>query len=345
MKKEFAALFSRTPDRVENGDYYYRVPWYEQEYSAEAVARYNNVSVEEVHERREKRSKAEFWQHWKSRTFSGMFDNFYFYEWTKCFREGEERDSLLDAVIRDITDNGKPIVDIASGECMGFAAFLLKENPRIPCLISDIDPYIIDRLHRRIEEYLPGYDISLASFDNLELPFRDNAVEYVTGIAAVGNSSLGKPFLPTPEMSFEDFCQANDRKLLCEVYRVLKPGGRFITAEGPGEIALNWEKIDRFFRDHDKLYGLFSEDIVRSRMKRQEERMKRYTPLDDKIRSAGFEIEVKKQYRRRLTPYELTANFTEDWECAPLADPHIDEDIIDIYTTSALYILRKPLEE
>jgi hypothetical protein len=46
-------------------------------------------------------------------------------------------------IINEIASEGKPFMDIASSESMGFAPYLIKMNPEMPCLVTDINEAVI----------------------------------------------------------------------------------------------------------------------------------------------------------------------------------------------------------
>lgn len=343
MKKDFAELFERTPDRVENGDYYYRVPWMEEEqkrygtwtHSAEDIAYW------------EQYSRQHFMSNWKKRTFDGEFSEAEDYTWLKNVK-GKGRNPELFRIFSHIAASGTPIVDIASSEDMGMIPYILKLNPNVPCLVTDIDSCAMQRLRARISENLPEYDISIASFDNLDMPFSDDSVPYITGFGSITSCFMNKNWVQEEETdpnirTFEDFMDAVERKAISEVYRVLKPSGLFVIADG---CDLEWDydlqEVNAFFENHDLLYGLYSRDMVLEKIEHIEIRKNSSAPWNEKLLSAGFEVVFANRTCEKLSPSIVAACLSVTGDPVEIAEPHRDEDIIRIYAPCYTYVLRKP---
>lgn len=345
MEKIFADMFARQPDEIVKGDYFYRVPWKEQERQKYGYRDLNESELEDF----EKKSKTEFMHHWDKRTFQGDFDKANDFGWLECIK-GQNKDPQVEEIIHNIAREGIPFMDIASSEAMGLASYILKVNPKTPCLVTDIDAHAMKHLRSRVDENLPESEcnISIASFDNLDIPLGDASIDCVTSYAAIGNAATNKSWSKEDETdpsiaTFDDFIGAHKRKLLSEVYRILKPGGLFITAEGEWEWEYDLQEIDGYFSEHEKLYGLYTHDEVRKRLVQIELEKEKCGLCDEIFTSAGFEVEYEKRYSKKysLDNVVLSVSLTGD----PVSVKECDrtEDIINIYDQSILYILRKPV--
>ena len=342
MDKIFEEMFSKQPDEIINGDYFYRVPWIELEQQKYGGWIYSESDLENY----EKRSKAKFKNVWEERTFQGEFDKTNDDLWLKSIK-GKNKNAKIEEIFYNIARESTPFMDIASSEGMGLASYILKLNPKTPCLVTDIGEHNIKRLRSRIGENLPEYDISLASFDNLEMPIKDASINCVTSIGAIMHSYMNRSWSKDDETdpkieTFEDFQDAKQRKSINEVYRVLKPGGLFITVEDEWDWEYDLKKIDDYFAEHEKLYGLYTHDRVRERIAEFEVQKERQALRDTTFTSEGFTVECEKRYNKKL-PLNIVAqslSFAGD----PVRVKECDrtEDIINIYTQVILYILRKP---
>ena len=343
MKEIFADMFALAPDKIENGDYYYRVPWIEREQRLYGDWVYSDEALE----RFEKRSKAVFRSVWEKRTFDGDFDEARDYHWLKTVK-GADKSAYVTEIFAKIARDNTPFMDIASSEAMGIASYILKLNPKTPCLVTDIDEHNIRRLHSRIGENLPGYDISLASFDNLDMPLADGSIECVTSMGAIMHSNMNRSWSVENESdpnvtTFADFGESCRRRAIAEVYRILKPGGIFITAEGEWDWEYDARTIDDHFSSHDKLYGLYTRERVYERISEFEEQKAKYALCDDKFTSAGFTVEFERRYKTKC-PLDIAAiSLSETGDPVTVEDGDRTEGIIDIYDQHILYILRKPL--
>jgi len=344
MEKHFDAMFSRQPDKIKDGDYYFRVPWIEAEQKSFGLWTLSDKGIAGS----EKHSREHFMPNWEKRTFEGEFNESEDYVWLKDVK-GKDRNPVLFKLLSDIAGSGTPIVDIASSESMGMLPYLLKLNPSISCMASDVDFYAMERLRNRINENFPEYSISISSFDNTDMPFADNSVPVITGFCPITSCSIGKSWVPSDETdpnikTFDDFENAIFRKAISEVYRVLKPGGLFVFADG---YALEWEydmdEINAFFEKKELLYGMFSRDLVLEKLAEVNILKNQLFQLKDELLRAGFEIVFESRISEKLPSAQAIESLMSiNREPVNISESRPDEDIISCYSPSYTFVLRKP---
>lgn len=351
MEKIFAEMFSRKPDLELNGDYYYNTPWLDDVFIQEAKRR--ELSFEEFFEWKDSMATTNFINLWGMRTFQNEFSDLFDDKlWLENF-SGTNKNGELEKIINTITNERKPFMDIASGSGMGLASYIVKLNPEIPCLVTDIDMRQMQCLRSSIDNHIPEYNISLAAFDNFDMPLKDDSLEYITSIAGL-SSSAGNPLNKT-ENFFQIF---EDRlKLSSEVYRVLKPGGLFITIESSQEYDYDLQKLYSNYSANGKLYGVYTYDEIQAVCGLLTE-----DSWHDKFASVGFEIEFEKSYYERNTLNSIMQfihyitkcygihkwekkNWDEELRSGNISwnyCNHSEFEGFDLYNINTFFILRKP---
>ncbi len=143
MDKIFAEMFSKQPDEIIAGDYFYHITWF-KDLLVEA-AKNKGFTLQEFLKWREnianKRSVKIIWE---EKTFQGELYQ-HNAPWLESFK-GENKDDNLIAIINRIAIDNKPFMDIASSESMGLAPYFIKNNPKKPCLVTDIDLHVMKLL-------------------------------------------------------------------------------------------------------------------------------------------------------------------------------------------------------
>jgi len=248
MDKIFAELFTKEPIEIIDNDYYYDTDQEGDQF---------RVTDEEL------------------------------LSWVKNNWANKKQNSFIfDEIASKIASDGKPFMEIACGPGMGMAPVILMKNPSIPCLATDACSKIIKAWRNYINQNLPEYNISLASFSVLDMPIKDNSFDYVTSLLGIGSTRNG---------------EAGKIKAINEVYRVLKPGGYFIANEiefvdmaKVEEVHRVWDRKNwyRENRWHDKFisanFQIESEDKFQIR---------KFTKDDNDFGEAahrlGIEIEIK----------------------------------------------------
>ena len=344
MEQIFTTMFSRKPDEIINGDYFYRVPWIETEQKRFGTWTQSDEDLVYL----EERSRTNFRQKWENRTFDGDFIEGVDYGWLKDVK-GKGRNPDLYKIFTAISASGIPMVAIASRESVGLIPYILKLNRDTPCLATDIDSYAMRRLRNRTNENLSDYRISIASFDNLDMPFSDNAVPCITGFGAITSCSVNKNWVQDEETdtnikTFQDFTESLQRKAISEVYRVLKPGGIFVLADG-GDIEWEYDihQVNGFFESHNLLYGVFSRDMIIRRIAEEEEKKKNSAPWDEKLKNTNFEVIFSDRISEKLPVNAAADIISNTGEPTTVYKTDVDEDIISINAVHYVYVLRKPL--
>jgi ubiquinone/menaquinone biosynthesis C-methylase UbiE len=184
----------------------------------------------------------------------GFFKN----NWEGKRQNRSESYKLCDAVCEKIAAEGKPFMEIACGPGMGLTPKILSKNPKIPCLATDACSRLIKAWRRYINSNLTEYNIDLASFSAMNIPIKDASFDYVTSFIGISSTRNG---------------ETGQLRALKEIYRILKPGGYFITVENEWT---DLSKIDEVF----KLWGRYNYFGTEKRMS-----------WHDKFASAGFLIE------------------------------------------------------
>lgn len=238
MNKIFADLFSKPPQEIIENDYYYNA----------------DSEGDQFDEKDE--------EYWLNGGFKSSWDEERRQHWR------EEIFSLRDYASSQIADDGKPFMEIACGPGMGLTPMILQKNPQIPCLATDACSRLIKAWRYYINRNLTEYNISLASFSVLNIPAKDNSLDYVTSAIGISSTRNG-----------ED----GQVQAIKEIFRILKPGGYFVAVENEWT---DYSKIDEVF----KLWG------KGNYYKKPE------TSWNDKFVSAGFQIASEdKNYFRKLT--------------------------------------------
>jgi ubiquinone/menaquinone biosynthesis C-methylase UbiE len=192
-------------------------------------------------------------------------------------------------------------MDISSCEGMGLASFIIKKNPKMPCLVTDIYAHLVKNLRLFVNRELTEYNINFSSFDNFDMPIIDNSLDYITSIDGISDIGSGSA-ISGNELQFLHLT-AGKEKAINEVYRILKPGGYFITFERYVEWTFDLPKIYEECNLHGKLLGEFTyEEIIDVQQKLKSPTWR------DKFLEAGFEIEIEEKISDETT-VEMTRSF------------------------------------
>ena len=267
MDDFFAKLFSNQAKEIINGDFYYD-------------ADHEGDQFDETDE-----------AHWLNGGFKRNWD---YHNQSQSWRK--DIFELYDGITTKIACDGKPFMDVACGPGMGLSPMILAKNRKIPCLATDACSRLIKAWRCYINENLTEYNISLASFSVLNMPIKENSLDYMTSNIGISSTRNG---------------ESGQLQALKEIFRVLKPGGSFVTVEN------EWTDMAQIA----EVFRLWGKDNY---YKQQE------MPWRDKFVSAGFKIESESQNYLR----KLAKNDNDLGEAA-------DRFGIEIGMKFTLYVLRK----
>lgn len=156
-----------------------------------------------------------------------------------------------------MVQHGGVILEIGAGPGGGFMPYILAENPDAELVVSDISPTVVRAWKKQLDRVLDSPSLGFAAFDFTDIPFRDESFDVVSDRSGIGNAE---------EVPGESRTRTQARALK-EVYRVLKPGGLFVTHFGfvtRETLAALPENAQRFFLEHrpDMLQSLYEETVL-----------------------------------------------------------------------------------
>lgn len=107
------------------------------------------------------------------------------------------------------------ILELGAGPGGGFMPYILKENPDAAIIISDLSPTVVREWKSLLDKALDSPNLYYAVFNFCHMPFKDNSIDVISDGGGIGNCEEG-----------------TKAEALKEAFRVLKPGGKLITATG-----------------------------------------------------------------------------------------------------------------
>ena len=145
-------------------------------------------------------------------------------EWTKDIIEGDwtkrnwewnkENKEARRHIGKKIVEHGGIILEIGAGPGGGFMPAVLFEKFDANIIISDLSPTVVREWKKLFDNEFNPPNVYYAALDNCDLPFQDNSIDVISAGGGFGNTE-GDKF-----------------KCLTEIYRVLKPGGLYVSGDG-----------------------------------------------------------------------------------------------------------------
>lgn len=117
-------------------------------------------------------------------------------------------------IAKKITEHSGLILEIGAGPAGGYVPAILLENFDANIIISDLSPTIVREWKKLFDNEFNPPNAHYAALDNCDLPFLDNSIDVISSSGGFGN------------------IEGDKFKALREIYRVLKPGGLYVSGDG-----------------------------------------------------------------------------------------------------------------
>ena len=115
---------------------------------------------------------------------------------------------------RKIAEHGGVILDIGSGPGGGYMPFILQADPSAQIIVSDLSHAVVEEWKHLLDRELDSPFLYCAALDFCDIPFKSCTVDVIADHGGIIN------------------CIGDQSTALRECYRVLKPGGIFVSLNG-----------------------------------------------------------------------------------------------------------------
>ena len=213
MDKRFTEIFAKEPDKIIDGAYYY-FTYHNENLSDEVKQELENKAENLLGLEEPVYVPSVFKVNWEERSRDDCNP---FGLWHEIYGTGEISEGLseMNEIFVKMARENKPFIDIGSGISWGLIPFIAKHNPQIPCMVTDVNEPFMKSLRGFLKNNLIDYNISAACFDNHDMPIKDNSLDYVTSTNGIAGGDY--------------YGDSDAEKQVSEVYRILKPGGCYVT--------------------------------------------------------------------------------------------------------------------
>ena len=143
----------------------------------------------------------------------------------------KENVSVRKSIAKKIVEHGGLILEIGTGPGGGYMPAVLLEKSDANIIISDLSPTVCREWRKLFSEELFPPNVHYAALDNCDLPFEDNSIDVISSGGGFGNT------------------EGDKYKVVREIYRVLKPGGLYVSGEG----YVTQETLKSFSEDIQKI--------------------------------------------------------------------------------------------